>query len=450
MELKADVLIVDDDAALRLALQDRFEHWGCQVQLAADGHEALAVCAERAFDLILLDLSMPGLGGMEVLQALRADNFAGDIVVLTAHGSVSRAVEALRAGASDFLTKPANFELLAQVTSRALNQRRLQKTRDALAEQSATTVQAASPAMKQLLAEAARAAVSASTIVLTGESGSGKQVVSEYIHAASPRRDGPFVYVNCVAISEDLIESTLFGHERGAFTGAVSRKPGRLEGAAGGTAFLDEIGDISAGLQTKLLHFLETGEFERVGGNQTVRVDCRIVAATNRDLAREVQAGRFREDLYYRLNVIALRVPPLRERPEDVALLGHVFMARFAGNMKRDIPEFAPQTLQAMESYNWPGNVRQLKNAVERMVVMAPGKVLLPELLPAEIRTPDLIDPGVLESLPFREAVAGFKRNMLTRILDECHGNQTRAAEKLGLQRSYLNRLLKDLGLRDE
>jgi DNA-binding NtrC family response regulator len=450
MELKADVLIVDDDAALRLALQDRFEYWGCQVQLAADGHEALAVCAERAFDLILLDLSMPGLGGMEVLQALRADKFAGDIVVLTAHGSVSRAVEALRAGASDFLTKPADFELLAQVTSRALNQRRLQKTRDALAEQSATTVQAASPAMKQLLAEAARAAVSDSTIVLTGESGSGKQVVSEYIHAASPRRDGPFVYVNCVAISEDLIESTLFGHERGAFTGAVSRKPGRLEGAAGGTAFLDEIGDISAGLQTKLLHFLETGEFERVGGNQTVRVDCRIVAATNRDLAREVQAGRFREDLYYRLNVIALRVPPLRERPEDVALLGDVFLARFAGDMKRDIPEFAPQTLRAMESYNWPGNVRQLKNAVERMVVMAPGKVLLPELLPAEIRTPDLVDPGILEGLPFREAVAGFKRNMLTRILDECHGNQTRAAEKLGLQRSYLNRLLKDLGLRDE
>lgn len=450
MELKADVLIVDDDAALRLALQDRFEHWGCQVQLAADGHEALAVCAERAFDLILLDLSMPGIGGMEVLQALRADNFAGDIVVLTAHGSVSRAVEALRAGASDFLTKPANFELLAQVTSRALNQRRLQKTRDALAEQSANTVQAASPVMKQLLAEAARAAASDSTIVLAGESGSGKQVVSEYIHAASPRRDGPFVYVNCVAISEDLIESTLFGHERGAFTGAVSRKPGRLEGAAGGTAFLDEIGDISAGLQTKLLHFLETGEFERVGGNQTVRVDCRIVAATNRDLAREVQAGRFREDLYYRLNVIALRVPPLRERPEDVALLGRVFLARFAGDMKRDIPEFAPQTLRAMESYNWPGNVRQLKNAVERMVVMAPGKVLLPELLPAEIRTPDLIDPGVLENLPFREAVAGFKRNMLTRILDECHGNQTRAAEKLGLQRSYLNRLLKDLGLRDE
>ncbi len=450
MELKADVLIVDDDAALRMALQDRFEHWGCQVQLAADGHEALAVCAERAFDLILLDLSMPGLGGMEVLQTLRADKFAGDIVVLTAHGSVSRAVEALRGGASDFLTKPADFELLAQVTSRALNQRRLQKTRDALAEQSANTVQAASPAMKQLLAEAARAAASDSTIVLAGESGSGKQVVSEYIHAASPRRDGPFVYVNCVAISEDLIESTLFGHERGAFTGAVSRKPGRLEGAAGGTAFLDEIGDISAGLQTKLLHFLETGEFERVGGTQTVRVDCRIVAATNRDLAREVQAGRFREDLFYRLNVIALRVPPLRERPEDVALLGHVFLARFAGDMKRDIPEFAPQTLQAMKSYNWPGNVRQLKNAVERMVVMAPGKVLLPELLPAEIRTPDLIDPGALESLPFREAVAGFKRNMLTRILDECHGNQTRAAEKLGLQRSYLNRLLKDLGLRDE
>ena len=450
MDLKADVLIVDDDEALRLALQDRFEHWGCRVHLAADGQEALTACASRSFDLILLDLSMPGLDGMEVLERLQADECPGNIVVLTAHGSVSRAVKALRAGASDFLTKPADFDLLAQVAARALEQRRLQKSRDALADQSATNVQAASPTMKQLLDVAGRAAASDSTIVLTGESGSGKQVVSEFIHASSPRCDGPFVYVNCVAISEDLIESTLFGHERGAFTGAVSRKPGRLEGAAGGTAFLDEIGDISPGLQAKLLHFLETGEFERVGGNQTVHVDCRIVAATNKDLSREVEAGRFREDLFYRLNVIALRVPPLRERTEDVGLLGRYFLARFAGELKRDIPDFAPQTLSAMEKYNWPGNVRQLKNAVERMVVMAPGRVLNPELLPPEIRTPGLTAPKDLEGLPFREAVAGFKRNMLTRVLDDCHGNQTKAAEKLGLQRSYLNRLLKDLGLRDE
>ncbi len=452
MELNAKVLIVDDDPGLRMALQDRFQHWGCQVSLAADGREALAICARESFHLILLDLSMPLMDGMEVLSQLRQDDFPGDIVVLTADGSITRAVEALKAGASDFLTKPADFDLLAQVTKRALDRRRLQMSRDALASQAHTNIRAASPAMKTLLDMASRVAASDSTVVLTGESGSGKQVVSEFIHESSPRKDGPFVYVNCVAISEDLIESTLFGHERGSFTGAVARKPGRLEGANGGTAFLDEIGDISPKLQTKLLHFLETGEFERVGGNQTVNVDCRIVAATNKNLAVEVKEGRFREDLYYRLNVINLRVPPLRERPEDVDLLAHHFLERVAGETKRKVPEFAPETLKAMVEYSWPGNVRQLKNAVERMVVLSPGNVLRPELLPPEIRNPNL-DPTNdigLGDLDFRDAVTAFKHSLLTRVLDECSGNQTKAAEKLGLQRSYLNRLLKDLGLRNE
>lgn len=452
MVLKAEILIVDDDPGLRLALQDRFKHWGCQVNLAADGQEALALCARRSFDLVLLDLTMPGMNGMEVLKRLRSDDFSGDIVVLTADGSVNRAVEALKLGASDFLTKPADFDLLSQVTTRALDRRRLQMSRDALAAQAFTSVIAAAPIMKELLEMAGRVAGSDSTVVLTGESGSGKQIVSEFIHESSPRKDGPFVYVNCVAISEDLIESTLFGHERGAFTGAVSRKPGRLEGASGGTAFLDEIGDISPGLQTKLLHFLETGEFERVGGNHTVHVDCRIVAATNKDLAAEVEAGRFREDLYYRLNVINLRVPPLRERPEDVDLLGCHFLAEFATDMKSGAKEFSPETLRIMESYQWPGNVRQLRNAVERMVVLSQNSVLGPELLPPEIRNPGQTDllKSDLSNLDFREAVASFKRNLLTRVLDNCAGNQTKAAETLGLQRSYLNRLLKDLGLRSE
>lgn len=449
MELNAQVLIVDDDPGLRLALQDRFEHWGCKVNLAADGKIALEVCARRSFDLILLDLSMPEMDGMEVLGHLKKDGFPGDIVVLTADGSIHRAVEALKAGASDFLVKPADFELLAQVTSRALDRRRLQMAKDALAAQSCTSVKADSPAMKELLTMAARVAASNSTVVLTGESGSGKQVVAEFIHESSPRKDGPFVYVNCVAISEDLIESTLFGHERGAFTGAVSRKPGRLEGAAGGTAFLDEIGDITPNLQTKLLHFLETGEFERVGGNQTVHVDCRIVAATNRNLLEEVDAGRFREDLYYRLNVINLRVPPLRERAEDIKLLGQYFLEQVAAEMKCDVPEFAPETMAAMVAYPWPGNVRQLKNAVERMVVLSPGRTLGPKMLPPEITSPELGNQAFvdLENLDFREAVTGFKRRLLTRTLADCGGNQTIAAEKLGLQRSYLNRLLKDLGI---
>jgi DNA-binding NtrC family response regulator len=450
MELNAMVLIVDDDAGLRLALRDRFEHWGCQVTLAADGQEALAACARRQFDLVLLDLTMPGLSGMEVLQRLRQEEYGADIVVLTAHGSVDNAVKALQLGAADFLTKPADFDLLAQVAVKAQNNRRLQRACDALAERTEAKVTAAAPAMLELLQVAKRAAASDATVVLGGESGAGKQVVAEYIHAHSPRHGGPFVYINCVAISPELVESTLFGHERGAFTGAVSRKPGRLEGAAGGTAFLDEIGDIGPALQAKLLHFLEVGEFERVGGNQTVHVDCRIIAATNKDLGREVEAGRFREDLYYRLNVISLKVPPLRERPEDVPLLADLFLARFAGEMKRKGLNFAEDTLKIMQAYRWPGNVRQLKNAVERMAVLASGQELGPDLLPPEIAGKGGTGVVDLKSLPYREAVAGFKTELIERALRMCGGNQTKAAEMLGLQRSYLNRLMKDLGLRGE
>jgi two-component system response regulator HydG len=360
MELKAKVLIVDDDAALRMALKDRFEYWGCEVSVAADGREALAAAAQRAFDLILLDLSMPVMDGFAVLNKLRAEGHPADIVVLSAHGSVDKVVRALKEGAADFLTKPADFDLLEQVVEKAVERRKVRLSLNALAERSGVQVLAAAPAMQEVLATADRVAAADTTVIISGESGSGKQVVAEYIHARSPRRDGPFVYVNCVAISNDLIESTLFGHEKGAFTGAQTRKQGRLEAAAGGTAFLDEIGDISPNLQTKLLHFLEAGEFERVGGNRTVRVDCRILAATNKDLAAEVAAGRFREDLFYRLNVISLRVPPLRERPEDIPLLGEAFLTRFAKELKRGPQRLAPRTLEVMQKYSWPGNVRQL------------------------------------------------------------------------------------------
>ena len=325
---------------------------------------------------------------------------------------------------------------------------------DALTERSGIQVLAAAPAMKEVLATADRVATADTTIIINGESGSGKQVGAEYIHAASPRRDGPFVYVNCVAISNELIESTLFGHERGAFTGAQTRKPGRLEAANRGTAFLDEIGDISSDLQTKLLHFLEAGEFERVGGNQTVCVDCRILAATNKDLAAEVAAGRFREDLFYRLNVISLRVPPLSERPEDVPLLGEAFLTRFATELKRGPMRLAPRTLEVMQGYAWPGNVRQLKNAMERMVVLAVSDVLTPDLLPPEVlENRDVgagaeAGPDISGDLSYRDAVSDFKRRLIGRVLDDCGGNQTKAAEKLGLQRSYLNRMIKDLDLR--
>ncbi len=452
MELKAKVLITDDDEALRRALKDRFEYWGCEVSTAADGREALSAAAQSAFDLILLDLSMPVMDGFEVLAKLKADRHPADVVVLSAHGSVDKVVQALQDGADDFLTKPADFDLLEQVVRKAVERRQVRRSLEALTERSGVQVLAAAPAMKEVLATADRVAAADTTVIISGESGSGKQVVAEYIHAKSPRRDGPFVYVNCVAISNDLIESTLFGHERGAFTGAQNRKPGRLEAAAGGTAFLDEIGDISPNLQTKLLHFLEAGEFERVGGNQTVKVDCRILAATNRDLAAEVAAGRFREDLYYRLNVISLRVPPLRERPEDVALLGEAFLASFAAELKCGPRRLAPRTLEVMGGYAWPGNVRQLKNAMERMVVLGTGEELTADLLPPEVLSNRDIahgsDADIDPDLPYREAVTEFKRQLIGRVLAECGDNQTRAADRLGLQRSYLNRMIKDLDLR--
>jgi DNA-binding NtrC family response regulator len=446
MTMNASILIVDDDEVLRRALRDRFVHWGHTVAVAAGGEEALALAEKRSFDLIILDLGMPGLSGLDVLDRLRAADCAADVVVLTAHGSVENAVEAVKRGAEDFLTKPADFDLLRRIVERSLDRRRLARLTATLPTGDDAPVIGPSPAMRKIVEVAERAAQADSTVLLTGESGTGKQVLAEYIHARSPRASGPFVYVNCVAISDDLIESTLFGHERGAFTGAVSRKAGRMEIAAGGTAFLDEIGDISANLQTKLLHFLEAGEFERVGGNQTVRVDCRVIAATNRDLAADVASGRFREDLYYRLNVITLRVPPLRERGEDVPVLAERFLVRTAADLKRPGLAFASRTLDVMRGYAWPGNVRQLKNAVERMAVLATGSELTPDLLPPEVLSGPAADV-VDDQLPYKEAVVACKQRLIRAALARTGGNQTRAAENLGLQRSYLNRLIKELDI---
>lgn len=440
--MKASVLIVDDDPGLRRALADRFEFWGHRAETAVDGTDARSRLAAQAFDLVLLDLSMPGMSGLELLTVLRAEGCAADVIVLTAHGSVEAAVEAIKLGAEDFLAKPTDFDLLQKAVDRCLDRRRLDRVARASAAGSRGLVAGTSPAMAQLVATAERAAAAPTTLLIRGESGTGKQVLAEHIHAASDRAGGPFVHVNCVAISDDLVESTLFGHERGAFTGAVERKRGRLETAAGGTAFLDEIGDVSSSLQTKLLHFLETGSFERVGGNQTIHVDCRIVAATNRDLVAAVAAGEFREDLYYRLNVIELVIPPLRERPEDVEPLAAHFLERLAAELKRPDLVFAPATLAALRACRWPGNVRHLRNVVERMAVLAPGTQLTPDLLPAEVTTvPD--DPALpMSGLPYKEAVLAFKKSYVLRALTAAGGNQTRAAEALGLRRSYLNRLI--------
>jgi DNA-binding NtrC family response regulator len=454
--LNARILIVDDEPMLRRTMSDRLGFWGCETEEAATGEEALEILGDRSFDLVLLDIKMPGISGLEVLAAMREKGDRTDVVVLTAHASVEAAVEAVKNGAVDFLLKPADFDLVKNTITRLIESRRLARAHDALRDQYGLNqpfVVGESPAMQELFAGAKRAAPSKATILLRGESGSGKGVVAEYVHRESDRASGPFVYVNCVALTDELIESTLFGHERGAFTGAVARKIGRFETANAGTAFLDEIGDISPRLQTKLLHFLETGEFERVGGTTTLKVDCRIVTATNRDLEAAVADGSFREDLFYRLNVISLEVPPLRARGEDIITLAEFFLARFASELKRGPMTMAPETQAILKAYEWPGNVRQLKNAVERMAVMAAGEILAPDDLPREIlegRGPD-VSPAFDQDgiLPLREAEREFRKLHLRRALAATGGNQTRAAELLGIQRSSLNRQMKELGLRE-
>jgi DNA-binding NtrC family response regulator len=448
--MNAHVLIVDDDASLRRALADRLAFWGTSTTEAEDGIAAVEAARLHEFDLILLDLSMPGLSGLEVLQRLRNSGCGADIVILTAHGSIETAVEAVKLGATDFLMKPADFAVLQAIVERSIERRQLTRVNRALLEQlgdSKGFVVGTSPCMRDLLDLANRAAQSNATVLLNGESGCGKQVLAEHIHRRSPRADGPFVYINCVALSDELIESSLFGHEKGAFTGAVARKEGRLEAASGGTAFLDEVGDITPRLQTKLLHFLETNEFERVGGTRTIRVDCRLIAATNRDLEESVREGRFREDLYFRLNVVRLRIPPLRERPDDIPILAQAFLDRFAAELRRGKLKIAARTSQIMQSYAWPGNVRQLKNAIERMVVLARTDTLTQDLLPPEVFIQDGAPPPEAVDLPLRDAVRNFRRDYIRRTLAKTGGNQTRAARILMIQRSFLNRLIKELGL---
>jgi DNA-binding NtrC family response regulator len=448
--MKANVLIVDDDPTLRRALADRISFWGHASVEAKDGEEALRFLERRAFDLVLLDLKMPVVSGMDVLERTQTLDIAADFVVLTAHGSVEAAVDAVRLGAVDFLLKPVDFELIKRVIDRALEKRRLERVNDALAEQAEREggfLVGESPAMLKLAETAAQAAKSNATVLITGESGTGKQVLAEFVHRQSNRSSGPFVYINCVAMKDELVESTLFGHEKGSFTGAIAQKRGRVEAAAGGTAFLDEVGDISPKLQAGLLRFLETGEFERVGGTRTLSVDCRVVTATNRDLKEAIRGNEFREDLYYRLNVIHLHVPPLRERRDDIGPLAVHFLERVRVDLKRAPMKLAARTAEILTGYSWPGNVRQLKNAVERMAVLAKTEVLNPDLLPPEIFEGEAPADLELGDLPLKGAVTEFKKSYIRKALAKTGGNQKEAAELLGIQRTFLNRLIKQLGI---
>ncbi len=462
------LLLAEDEDNLRRVLAARLRRDGYEVLAVADGHQALEALGRHHFDVVLTDLRMPGLGGMELLRRVMKQEPSLPVVILTAHGTVDLAVEALKSGAFDFLTKPVDRRELGLVLGKACASRRLSADG---AEEPAVRgrfgLVGASAPMRKLFDQVARVADSPATVLVTGESGTGKELVAKALHEHSSRRAGPFVRVHCAAIPPGLLESELFGHERGAFTGAVSTKPGRFELADGGTLFLDEIGEVPLEMQAKLLRVLQEQEFERVGGLHTLRVDVRLVAATHRDLQREVAEGRFREDLFYRLNVVNLRLPPLRERMGDIPALVEHLTRKHARRLGREAPRWGDEALQALGAYHWPGNVRELENVVERALLFCDGDEVGVVHLPEELVTgerdvasseaplpslTELLDGGAaargLKEV-VREAKARLERAIISQALEHTGGNVTRAARLLKLSRKGLQIKMRELGLRE-
>jgi DNA-binding NtrC family response regulator len=436
-----DLLVVDDDAEYRATVCRRFERRGCRIQEACDGETALELAARRQFHVAVIDLVMPGLSGVELLGKLKESSPDCEVVMLTGQGSIETAVEAMKRGAHDFLTKPFPLAELEVVVQRAFEQRQLRKENRQLKavlerSQSATSMIGRSPSMKEVLRLIERAGPTDKAILIQGESGTGKELVARALHQASRRAEKPLVVINCAALSETLLESELFGHEKGSFTGAVSAKQGLFELADGGTLMIDEVGEMPGSLQAKLLRVLEDGSFRRVGSLKERRVDVRLLAATNRDMAAEVKGGRFREDLYYRINVMSLELPPLREREGDVALLIRNFLG---ANW-----EIQPDAMQALEAYHWPGNVRQLINVIERAKILADGDMIDIEDLPSEVRRP------TLEGASHHGAgdrLDEIERSHVMEVLEREQGNKARAARALGINRRSLYRLLEKYGV---
>ena len=442
------ILIVDDDSQIRTLLAERLRFHQYQVSSAQDGEEGLQIFKSRGADVVLLDLMMPKLDGMETLTRMKKEDPDALVIMMTAFGTIEKAVEAVKAGAYDFIPKPCDPDHILLTIEKALRTRNVLQEREYLKQEIDSQydmVWGGSPEMKQIREMVEKVADTKSTVLIQGESGTGKQVLARAVHNLSSRRDKPFVHVNCVALSEQLLESDLFGHEKGAFTGAHQRKKGRLETAHTGTVFLDEIGDISPVIQTKFLHFLESGEFERVGGTQTLKVDTRIIAATNRDLGQAVEQKEFREDLFFRLNVISITLPPLRRRKEDIPVLAQHFLRKFDRDMNKRITSLDSAAMETFLNYSWPGNIRELQNVLERAVVLAPSDTVTSDLLPPQLsrKGKEEISPG----MELEDAIKKFKKDFIAQTLSLTNHNQSQAAKLLGIQRTYLNRLIKELGM---
>ena len=439
---------MDDDPDIRDILRDSLNSLGFRVLAASNGQECLDMVDKEGPELVLLDIEMPDKNGLEVLKEIRQRGSDVTVIMITAYGTIERAVQAMKNGAFDFITKPFELDHIAIVVEKALERERLKRGFERFAEEAGERyrlIGGKSPKMSEAIETARKAATSKSTVLLLGESGTGKEVFARAIHKWSERKDEPFIAINCVGLSKELLESELFGHEKGAFTGAHQLKKGKMELAHGGTVFLDEVGDISAELQTKLLRFLQEREFERVGATQPIRVDVRVIGATNRDLSSAIKEGRFREDLYYRLNVIPISLPPLRERKEDIPVLAQFFLRRFALETKKNFTGIIEEPEARLIAYDWPGNVRELANVIERAVVLGQGPNVTLHDLPPQIACAER--ESISDSLSYRHALHAARREVIIRALAYTQGNRAAAARILGMHKTHLLNLMKSLGI---
>jgi len=445
--MSTSILIVDDEKNMRFVVGRALSGAGHDVREAASGEDALKTFGEAIPDLVILDQRMPGMGGLATLSEIKKEHPDMPVIMLTAHGNVESAVQAMKAGATEYLTKPFDVEELKLTVARALKVGSLVRQVDYLRgeldrDYDTSGIVGDSQAMKDVLETVSRVAASDANVMVYGESGTGKELIARALHEQSGRNGKPFIQLSCAALPETLLESELFGYEKGAFTGANDSKPGRFELADTGTLFLDEIGDISLTVQVKLLRVLEQMSFERLGGSKTIRVDVRLIGATNRDLPAMIREGEFREDLFYRLNVIPINLPPLRERRGDIKLLARHFLGRFSSDR-----ELSAEALRLLGDYHWPGNVRELQNAIERATILSRGRVIGPNDLPAEIRQGASLSSDTINLPAEGVALEKVERELIAQALERTGGNRTKAAELLGISRHTLLYRIEKYGL---
>jgi DNA-binding NtrC family response regulator len=453
--MKLTIMVVDDEKNIREGLMRALELDGYEVLGAEDGKQAWDLVQKRPIDLVVTDLRMPKLGGEDLIKNITSTQPNLPVIVLTGHGTVENAVAAMRHGAYDFLTKPVNLDRLSLLVKRALENRVLAKEHQALKEEvdklerkrHFSQIIGKSAQMQRIFELINQVAVTKASVLITGESGVGKELVADAIHNLSDRRDGPFIKTHCAALTETLLESELFGHEKGSFTGAIGTKKGRFELADGGTIFLDEIGEINPTVQVKLLRVLQERSFERVGSEKSLEVNVRVVSATNRDLKKEIAAGRFREDLYYRLNIVNIHIPPLRERKEDIPLLTATFLSEIAEENHKVVEGIDAKARLALHNYSWPGNVRELRNCIESAVVLCKGNIITLDDLPPVVRT---AEDGQYIKLDIGVTMEQAEREIIRQTLIHLRGNKSRTAEVLGIGRKTLHRKLHDYNLVEE